>query len=60
MLLGQDPEGDVLHLSGPGAEGTISFEPGKLVGRARLAPPASMMRPVIEQKVGGAMRTAAG
>lgn len=59
-LLKRRWEGDVLHLSGPGAEGTISYEPGKLVGRARLGPPASMMRPVIEQKVGGAMRTAAG
>ena len=52
-------EGEVLHLSGPGAEGTITFEAGKLVGRARLGPPASFMRPMIEQKVGDAMRRAA-
>jgi hypothetical protein len=52
-------EGDVLHLSGPGAEGTITFEGGKLVGRAHLGPPASLMRPMIEQKIGDAMRRAA-
>jgi hypothetical protein len=44
-------EGDVLHLSGPGAKGTVVLEDGRLVGRAHLAPPASMMRPVIEQKI---------
>jgi hypothetical protein len=52
-------EGDVLHLSGPGAEGTIVFEAGKLVGRARLGPPASLMQPLIEQKIGAALRQAA-
>jgi hypothetical protein len=44
-------EGDVLHLSGPGAKGTVVLEDGRLVGRAHLAPPASLMRPVIEQKI---------
>ena len=51
--------GDVLELSGPGAKGVITFEDGKLVGRATLGPPASMMRGMIEQKIGTAMRTAA-
>jgi hypothetical protein len=48
-------EGDVLHLSGPGASGTVMLEAGRLVGRAKLAPPASLMRPVIEQKMRNVM-----
>jgi hypothetical protein len=48
-------EGEVLHLSGPGASGTVVLEPGRLVGRARLGPPASLMRPVIEQKMRSVM-----
>ena len=52
-------EGEVMHLSGPGAKGTIVLEGGRLVGRAQLGPPASLMRPVIEQKVRGAMQKAA-
>lgn len=52
-------EGDVMHLSGPGAKGTIAYEPGRLVGRAHLGPPASLMRPVIEQKMGRVMKKAA-
>lgn len=48
-------EGDVLHLSGPGAQGTIVYEDGRLVGRADLKPPASMMRPVIEKKITAAL-----
>ena len=59
-LLGRRWEGDVLRLSGPGAQGSITFEDGKLVGKAHLGPPASMMRGMIEQKVGSAMRVAAG
>lgn len=59
-MLGRRWEGDVLQLSGPGATGSIVFEDGKLVGRARLGPPASLMRGLIEQKVGSAMRVAAG
>ena len=52
--------GDVLELSGPGAQGTIVYESGKLVGRATLGPPASLMRGMIEQKVGAALRAVAG
>jgi hypothetical protein len=52
-------EGDVMHLSGPGAQATILLEDGHLVGRATLKPPASMMRPVIEQKIGSVMKRAA-
>lgn len=52
-------EGEVIHLSGPGAKGTIVLEGGRLVGRAHLGPPASMMRPVIEQKIRGVMQKAA-
>jgi hypothetical protein len=52
--------GDVLELSGPGAKGTIVLEPGKIVGRASLGPPASLMRGMIEQKVGAALRAVAG
>lgn len=44
-------EGDVMQLWGPGAKGTIGLEEGRLVGRAELGPPASMMRPIIEQKM---------
>lgn len=52
--------GDVLELSGPGAKGAIAFEEGKLVGRATLGPPANLMRGLIEQKIGAALRAAAG
>jgi hypothetical protein len=52
-------EGDVMHLSGPGAQATIVLEDGRLVGRAHLKPPASLMRPVIEQKITGVMKKAA-
>jgi Putative polyhydroxyalkanoic acid system protein (PHA_gran_rgn) len=48
-------EGEVLHLSGPGAKGTVVLEDGRLVGRAHLGPPASMMRPIIEQKIRSVM-----
>ena len=51
-------EGDVLQLSGPGAKGSVVLEPGRLVGRAALGPPASLMRGVIEQKIGSALRSA--
>lgn len=53
-------DGDVLHLSGPGAQGTVVHEAGHLVGRAALKPPASMMRAVIEEKVSKALNEAAG
>jgi hypothetical protein len=52
-------EGDVMHLSGPGATGTVVLEGGRLIGRAHLAPPASLMRPVIEQKIRKAMQKVA-
>ncbi|MEL7061768.1 MAG: polyhydroxyalkanoic acid system family protein, partial [Acidobacteriota bacterium] len=47
-------EGDVLNLSGPGASGTIVLDAGRLIGRASLGPPASMMASTIEEKVGAA------
>jgi hypothetical protein len=52
-------EGDVMHLSGPGAQGTIVLESGRLVGRAHLKPPASLMKPVIENKISAVMKKAA-
>jgi len=52
-------EGDVMHLSGPGAQATIILEGGRLVGRAHLKPPASIMKPVIEKKISAAMKKAA-
>jgi len=52
--------GEVLQLNGPGATGSIVYEPGRLVGRATLKPPASLMRPVIEQKISAALKKAAG
>jgi hypothetical protein len=53
-------EGEVLHLTGPGARGTIVYEAGRLVGRAELKPPASLMRPVIEKKILAALAALAG
>jgi hypothetical protein len=52
-------EGDVLHVWGPGAKGTITFEGGRLVGRAELGPPASLMKGIIEQKISTALKVAA-
>jgi hypothetical protein len=52
-------EGEVMHLSGPGAQATIVLEDGRLVGRAHLKPPASLMRPVIEKKIAEVMKKAA-
>ena len=52
-------EEDVLHLSGPGAKATIVLQDGTLVGHAELGPPASLMRPVIEQKISKVMKKAA-
>jgi hypothetical protein len=52
-------EGDVLHVWGPGAKGTITYEVGRLVGKAELGPPASLMKGIIEQKISTAMRVAA-
>lgn len=53
-------EGDVLRLTGPGAEGSIVLAEGLLVGEAKLGPPASLMRGTIEQKIGTALAKAAG
>lgn len=52
--------GEVLELTGPGAQGTIVLEAGRLVGRATLRPPASLMRALIEQKVGAVLRSIGG
>jgi hypothetical protein len=52
-------EGEVIHLSGPGAKATIVLEGGRLIGRAQLGPPASMMRPIIEQKIRGVLQRVA-
>lgn len=59
-MLRRSWDGEILRLSGPGATGTIVFDGGKLIGRADLKPPASMMRALIEQKIGAAMKAAAG
>ncbi len=59
-MLARRWDGEVLQLSGAGAQGSIVFEGGRLIGRATLGPPASMMRGLIEQKVGSALRLAAG
>ena len=50
---------DTLHLSGPGAVATVTLEGGLLVGKARLEPPASMMRGMIEEKMGELLRAVA-
>jgi len=52
--------GEVLELSGPGAQGTIVLEAGRIVGRATLRPPASLMRALIEQKVSAVLRSLGG
>lgn len=52
-------EDESLHLSGPGASATVTLEEGRLVGRARLEPPASMMRGMIEEKMTDLLRAAA-
>jgi hypothetical protein len=52
-------EGDVMHLSGPGATATIALEGGRLVGKAHLKPPASLMKPVIEKKISEVMKKVA-
>jgi len=57
MLKAQWAE-DVLELRGPGAKGSIVYEAGQLVGRAKLSPPASMMKPMIQQKVTAALEAA--
>lgn len=53
-------EEDVLHLWGPGAQATVQLVDGRLVGRAELRPPASLLRSLIEEKVSAALRSVAG
>ncbi len=52
--------GDTLELTAMGSKGTVVLEEGALVGRAELKPPASMMRPMLEQKIKAALKDAAG
>ena len=52
-------ENDTLHLAGPGAVGSVALEEGRLVGRVRLEPPASLMRSVIEAKMTGLLEAVA-
>jgi hypothetical protein len=52
-------EGDVLHVWGPGAKGTFVLEGGRIVGRADLQPPASLMRPIIEKKISAVLQSVA-
>ena len=51
-------EGDVLHITGPGAEGTMVFDAGTLRVQATLKPPASLLRTVIEHKIRAALAEA--
>ncbi len=53
-------ETEALHLKGPGAAAIVTWEDGRLVGRGELKPPALFMREMIEEKVVGALRRAAG
>ena len=53
-------EGDVLHITGPGARGTMVFDSGTLRVQATLKPPASLMRPVIEHMIRSALEDAFG
>jgi hypothetical protein len=52
-------EGDVLHVWGLGASGTVALEGTQLVARARLGPPASFMQPLVEQRLAAALRAVA-
>ena len=51
-------EGDILQLSGPGAHGTITLEGDRLVGKAELSPPASLMRGLVEEKIKAVLKKA--
>ena len=51
---------DTLHLSGPGADGSIVFSQGRLTLRVALRPPASLMRPAIERKIEEVLQAVAG
>ena len=47
--------GDVLHLSGPGARGSIVHESGRLRLQARLGLPASLVHRTIRRKLEAAI-----
>ena len=49
-------EGEVLHVWATGASGTIALEDGHLVARARLGPPASLLRTLVEQRMTAALQ----
>jgi hypothetical protein len=53
-------EGEVFELRGPGAEGRIFLEGSKLVGQARLRPPATLMGSLIEGGLSATLRAVAG
>lgn len=53
-------DGETVRLSGPGAVGTIVYRDGQLIAQANLRPPASLLKPVIQQKMTEALREAAG
>ena len=59
-MLSSHWEGEILHLSGPGADATLELEPGRFVGRGRLGPPASFMHDAIVAKVTDVLRRVAG
>ena len=50
--------GDVLHISGPGARGMMVFDAGRLKVRGSLRPPAGLLQPVIEHKIKAAFAEA--
>ena len=55
-LLQRRWEGDVLHVWAAGATGTITLEGGQIVARARLAPPVSLLRSMVEQRMAAALQ----
>ncbi len=57
-LLAYRWDGDVLRITGPGADGTLEFDGGLLRLQASLRPPASMLRQAIEHKIRAAFAEA--
>ncbi len=53
-------DGEILRLTGPGADGTMAFATGLLRVEATLKPPASLVRHVIEHKIKAAFADALG
>lgn len=51
---------ETLLLQGPGADGAVVLDGGKLVASASLRPPATLMRPMIEGKISAALRSVVG